>query len=676
MDFFLSSMKTLSFDKSALQNLEWSLKHEWLETNGLGGYASSTVMGANTRRYHGLLVAAMHPPRARFVLLSHLEEALFIGDRKYEISTNIYSDVVHPRGYQYLVKFLLSPFPTFIFQIEDVLIEKSVFMIYGEHTTVVSYRLLAGEAEKLRLEVRPKLAYRDFHSFASENPQLNSELTTQKGLISLTPYSQLPPIHFYHDAVIVDKSSYWFKRAVYPEERERGFDSQEDLFSPCALIYTFLKNEQVYLAASTQIKENVDVEEFRRKEESRRARLEAPYEISKEEIRTLWRSSDTFLVKARDGLTRIIAGYHWFEDWGRDTFISLPGLALATGRYEIARDLLLAYSDYVSQGMIPNRFPDQSETPEYHSLDASLWYVNAAYEYFVHTEDDRTLANQLYPILRKIMKYYKEGTRFDIHMDADGLIEAGNEKTHLTWMDVAFGDSPVTSRHGKAVEINALWYNALKIMEFFAGLFKDEREAGFYRDLAFLTKESFNERFWDRQNECLYDVVRREERDDSIRPNQIFSFALPFPVLAPNRWKSVLKKVDEELLTPAGLRSLSPNSPEYRGVYAGGPVERDKTYHQGAVWPWLIGPYVFASLRAYGRTKPVKLRLLKMLDQILARLEDACLGYISEIFDGDSPHQARGAIAQAWNAGEILRAYVELVKDELKIEKAREFVLR
>ncbi len=669
-------MKTLSFGREACQDLEWALKREWLETNGLGGYCSSTIVGTNTRRYHGLLVAATQPPKARYVLLSGFEESLYVDNQKFELSSNIYPDIVHPKGYVFLERFLQSPFPTFIYQIDEVTVEKSVIMIYGENTVAVSYRLLTGEANRIRLELRPKIAYRDFHSLGYENNEINKTLSVQKGVASLAPYPGLPPVYFYHNAAITDKSSYWYKQVEYPEEKERGFDSQEDLFSPCSFIFSFAGGEEAYCVVSTQRKEKADIAELRFSEEKRRSSLEAPLEIQKEEIQTLWRSSSNFIVRAKDGLRRVIAGYHWFEDWGRDTFVSLPGLSLITQRYDVAKDLLLAYARYESQGMIPNRFPDLEIEPDYHSVDASLWYVNAVYEYFLETEDNETVMNELYPVLKKIMMRYKNGTRFDIRMDSDGLLLAGNPHTHLTWMDACIGDVPVTSRHGKPVEVNALWYNALKIMETFGSLFKDEKEGGVFRDLAFQTKESFNEAFWDKRTENLYDVVRPDFKDESVRPNQIFSISLPFPVLNPVYWKSVIKKIDDELLTPAGLRSLSPKSPDYCGVYSGGPMERDRIYHQGCVWPWLIGPYVLASLKHYGRTKTVKMRLMKILDSMLTHLQDAGIGYVSEMFDGDAPHLSRGAIAQAWSVAEILRAYIELVRDELKIDQAREFVLR
>ncbi len=669
-------MNTLSFDKEACKDFDWAIKREWIETNGIGGYASSTLIGANTSRYHGLLVAATQPPRARFVLLSHLEEVVFVGSKKYELSTNVYRDKVFPKGYNHLSKFLLSPFPSFIFQIDDILIEKNVFMIQGENSTVITYRLLSGDPEKIRLEVKPKLAYREFHSLGFENKELNSELKTQVGVVSLSPYSELPPIYFYHNSVILDKSFSWFNHAQLVGEKERGSESEEDLFQPCSFIYSFLNESEVYLLATTKKKKELNLKRIRLVEEARREQDEIPEEISNPAIRQLWRNSRSFIVTAKDGLKRVIAGYPRFEDWGRDTFIALPGLTLSTGRIEEAKELLLAYTRYVSQGMIPNYFPDHSETPDYHSVDASLWFVNAVYEYYQLTEDDLTVSKKLYPAMKKIIKFYIEGARDDIKMDQDFLLKAGNKHTRLTWMDAAVGNEPVTSRYGKTVEVNALWYNALKIMEFFSNLLKDEKESGVYRDFAFNTKENFNERFWNRKETCLYDVVGEKENDDTIRPNQVFSISLPFPVLSTSRWKPVMKKIDEHLLTPYGLRSLSPEDPRYKGVYIGDVFERDRIYHQGCVFPWLMGAYIFGSLRAYGRTKTIKRRMLKQLDAILEHLEDAGLGYISEVFDGNKIHYPRGGAAQATSVAEVLRAYVELVKDELKVEKAREVVLK
>jgi len=671
-------MKTLSFDKDACQDFDWALKREWLETNGLGGYSSSTLIGTNTRRYHGLLVMATKPPQARYVLLSNVEETLFIGARKFPFYTNIHADGVKPKGYNNLVKFLLSPIPTFIYQVEDVLIEKTIFMVYGENTTVVSYKLLQGDAEKVRLEVSPKLAYRDFHSLGFEDPELNKQLVTDKGSVRVSPYAHLPSLNFYHNAAIVNKTSEWLRQVQLTEEKERGYECEEDLYKPFSLIFTFLNQDQVYFLASTQEKENVDLKKIVQKEEKRRNKLEEkiPEEIKKEAVHTLWRNAHNFIVKSQDGHKRVIAGYHWFEDWGRDTFISLSGLTLATGQYKEAKDLLLGYSRFVSQGMIPNYFPDLSETPEYNSVDASLWYINAIYEYYRTTEDDKTISKKLYGTIKKIIKYYKDGTRFNIHMEENGLLFSGDETTNLTWMDARLGEKPITHRSGMPVEVNALWYNALKIMELFTALFEGEEESLEFQNLALKTKESFNKTFWNKKKTCLYDVVNGDELDDRIRPNQLLAISLPFPVLSSSRWKPVMKKVEDELLTPVGLRSLSPKEEGYQGTYVGDPLERDQIYHQGCVWPWLIGPYIFASLRTFGRTKTIRRRLLKILDFLLTHLEEAGLGDISEIFDGDEPFSPRGTIAQASSTAEILRSYMELVKDDLKLEKVKEMVLK
>ncbi|MBI4218405.1 MAG: glycogen debranching enzyme N-terminal domain-containing protein [Elusimicrobia bacterium] len=672
-------MRPLVFGKAACQDLEWALKKEWLETNGLGGYGSSTIIGANTRRYHGVLVAALRDNdslASRWVLVSGFQETLYIGTQKFDLSTEMYGEWVPLQGYAFLSKFSLDPFPTFTYEIDEISVEKKVWLIHGQNTAVITYQLLSGDQDRIRLELRPKVAYRPFHSLARKSDGMGQEPVIQKGKVSLAAYPKLPPLLFYHNAGITDKSSKWYPDVEYPEEKERGLDHLEDLFSPCSLIFSFASGEPAYCIATTQERQHIDIEELKFAEEKRRASLEAPQEVEKEAVKTLWRTSGHFLIRSGAGRDRMIAGYHWFEDWGRDTFISLPGLALVTRRYAAAKDFLLSYLPHISRGMIPNRFPERAKEPDYHSVDASLWYINAVYEYFLETEDHETVMKELYPAVTKILKHYKQGTRFDIHMDSDALLWAGSPQTHLTWMDACIGTGAVTGRYGKAVEVNALWYNALKIMEVLSSLFQDEKVGGAFRDLAFQTKESFNRLFWNKKTETLYDVLRPGVKDDSLRPNQLFAISLPFPVLDESRWKSVLKKVEAELLTPLGVRSLSPRAKTYQGFYTGDPRQRDRAYHQGSVWPWLIGPYITAFLKCHGRGKTVKAKLMEILDSLFMHLEDTGLGFIPEIFDGDSPHTPRGAVAQAWNSAEILRAYFELVGDDQKARPAREFVLR
>ena len=668
-------MDAILLDKNVCQDLAESLEKEWIETNRLGGYGSSTIPFINTRRYHGLLVAAARPPMERYVLFSSLEEAIEIDRDKFYLSAHMYPGTVHPRGYEYLVYFSLDPFPTLIYEIGSVQIKKTVFLVEKENTVVITYKLLKSEAP-VKLSVRPLTAFRDYHSLTMENPVLDPQLQTARGRVTFHPYKSLPPLHFYHNAVITDKSGYWYKNFEYLREIERGLDYREDLFSPFGLIYSFLSTDEVYVCASTHAKKEFDLSATVEQELERRMRIVASFPTKDRIWSYLWQTAESFIVERRGGEKGIIAGYPWFGDWGRDTMISLHGLLLIRGKYEEAKTILLSYSHYANQGILPNRFPDLGETPEYNTVDASLWYVNAVYDYLEYSDDVQTVENQLYPVLKKIMKFYREGTHFGIKMAEDGLLQAGEGNLALTWMDARVREIPVTPRHGKPVEINALWYNALCILSELAGRFGERQLKKRYEDWAKRAKESFNRVFWCEEKGYLYDVVNGEVQDASLRPNQIFSVSLLFPILDEKRWKDVLRVVEEHLLTPYGLRSLSPNDPNYKPYYEGDPEKRDAAYHQGTVWPWLMGGFVSAYLKAFGKTKEVKAKLRRLLDSLVEHVEDSGLGSISEIFDGAHPHAARGCISQAWSVAELLRAYELLKADEIKLEQPKELILR
>ncbi len=667
-------MDPILIDKNVCQDLTKSLQKEWIETNRLGGYASSTVPLINTRRYHGLLVAATRPPIDRYVLLSSLEEAIEIEGDKFFLSSHIYPDTVYPKGYEHLVQFSLGPFPTFIYEMGDTQIQKTIMLLERENTVLITYKLLKAEAS-VKLQIRPLTAFRDYHSLAMENPVLDRSLETSKGELMFQPYKGLSKLHFYHNAVIADKSGYWYRRFEYIKELERGLDYREDLFSPFSLIYSFVSTDEVFLCVSTNAKKKLNLSEMIESELKRRMKVAASFPTKDRLWSYLWQTADSFLIEKRGGEKGIIAGYHWFGDWGRDTMISLHGLLLMTGKYEEVKDILLSYSQYVNQGVIPNRFPDFAETPEYNTVDASLWYVNAVYEYLEYSDDIVTVENKFYPILKKIIKFYKEGTHYGIKMDQDGLIQAGEGNAALTWMDARVREVPVTPRHGKAVEINALWYNTLCILAELAARFEPKLKEE-YETLARETKESFNRLFWSEERGYLYDVIDGKVCDDSLRPNQIFAISLAFPVLDEKRWKDVVHVVEEKLLTPFGLRTLSPQDPKYVPFYEGDPEKRDASYHQGTVWPWLIGAYVAAYLRTFGRSKEVKSKLRRQLDSLLEHIEDIGLGSVSEIFDGDPPHTPRGCISQAWSVAELLRAYELLKADEIRFEQPKEFILR
>ena len=662
----------LELGKETCADLGEASRREWLETNGLGGFASSTVAGLNTRRYHGLLTAATHPPVGRAVLLSKLEETLVIDGRRHDLSTNQYPGAIHPRGYTLLESFRLDPFPVFTYEVEDIEIEKTVFMVHGENTTVVQYKFksarneglgtddnsaLGTEHSALSFELRPLIAFRDYHSTTRENGAINSEFAAQDGLVTLTPYEGMPALHLAHDAGEVERAGFWYRNFEYAIERERGLDFTEDLFNPCVLTFDLSGRDEVNIIASTERREAARAAEYRAAEIGRREDVVGKSPSSDEFVRALVAAADSYVVGRGERQT-VIAGYHWFGDWGRDTMIALPGLTLATGRTEVARSILSEFARHVDQGMLPNRFPEAGAAPEYNTVDATLWYFNAVHEYLSYTGDHDFVRAELYEVLRDIIDWHERGTRYRIHVDEAGLLYAGEPGVQLTWMDAKIGDWVVTPRTGKAVEIQALWYNALRVMEALArefGRAEDERKFG---AMAARAHGSFNEQFWDEERGCLYDVVDGDARAASLRPNQIIAASLPYTCLSDERARRVVEAVERELLTPYGLRSLAPADAAYRGRYEGDGRSRDSVYHQGTVWGWLMGPFVTAYVRAHGRSEESRRRAAAWLAPFREHLRDAGLNHVSEIFDGDAPHAPRGCMAQAWSVAEVLRALV------------------
>jgi predicted glycogen debranching enzyme len=653
----------IQFSQEACGNLDGALRREWLETNGLGGFASSTITGLNTRRYHGLLVAATKPPVGREVLLSKLEETLLIDGQPFDLSCNRYPGVVHPQGFCYLTHFRLDPFPVFTYQVEGIVIEKTAFMVYSENTTVVQYEFKSANRpqppKSLRLEIRPLIAFRDYHSTTHANDSLNANVDEAPGLAAVTPYQGLPTLYLGHNAVELQKTGDWYRNFEYDVERERGLDFVEDLFSHFVLRFDLLSNRQASIIASIERREVASAGQYRQAEIKRRQAAAQASPLKDEFAQTLTAASDQFIVARGDKKT-IIAGYHWFSDWGRDTMISLPGLTLPTGRHDVARSILSTFAQHVDQGMLPNRFPDAGETPEYNTVDATLWFFEAARAFLAYTGGEKFVRTELYPVFTDIISWHARGTRYGIKVDSSGLLASGEPGVQLTWMDAKVGDWVVTPRRGKPVEIQALWYNALCIMEEFARRFGDEASQKRYRNMAAMANWAFNRLFWNENEQCLYDVVNGGAPDASIRPNQILAVSLPYTMLSPDRARLVVEKVREHLLTPYGLRTLAPSDPQYRGRYSGGPVERDGAYHQGTVWPWLIGPFITAYVKVNGASDAARRQagewLLPLQDHLFS---DAALGQISEIFDGDAPHRPAGCVAQAWSVGEVLRVYVE-----------------
>jgi predicted glycogen debranching enzyme len=648
----------IAFDQQTCRDLDRALDREWLETNGLGGFASSTIVGLNTRRYHGLLIAATRPPVGRMALLSKLEEKLIFDGKSFELSSNQYPGVIHPQGFQHQTRFRLDPFPVFTYQVDGLEIEKEVFMVDGENTTVVEYRLRGAAPGSVRLEVRPLIAFRDYHSTTHENSALNGNFGSEPGLISMTPYDGVPKMYLAHDADAVESTGQWYRNFEYRAEQERGLDFLEDLFNPLVFRFDFGRHEVMTIIASTEPHSIADTPRLRESEIARRLEIAKAAPENDELVRSFFTAADQFIV-ARGEQKTVIAGYHWFGDWGRDTMVALPGITLVTGRSDLARSVLLTFAKYVDQGMLPNHFPEAGEQPQYNTIDGALWYIEAIRAYVEYTGDYDFVRRNLYGVLSDIIAWHVRGTRFGIRVEDGGLLNSGVPGVQLTWMDAKIGDWVVTPRHGKPVEIQALWYNALRIMEGFAEHFGDADSRKHYTEMAAAARSSFNHLFWNETAGCLYDAVNEGLPDASIRPNQIFAVSLRHSMLSAERARAVVETVARELLTPYGVRTLSPQDSRYARAYQGDQYARDSAYHQGTVWPWLLGPYLSAFVKVNRATPEARAAAAKLLQPFREHLDEAGLGQVSEILDADFPHHPRGCIAQAWSVGELLRAAME-----------------
>ncbi len=672
--------------------LEELVLREWLETNGLGSYASGTSAGAATRRYHGLFVAALDPPLRRFVLLSHVDETLTVDGETFPLSTNFYRGAVSPNGYQSLQHFEARPVATWVFAAGGVEVERRVWLPHGRQAVAVTYRVRgAKSAKEVKIEARPFVAFRDFHSLTGENTELDPSADVAPGRVEIEPYAGLPRLHLYHDASEFRYEPDWYRAFEYRVELERGFPGHEDLFSHGVFQYDMTGGDETFAFLYASL---APVEPFGRKEAlalerselarrnewaARAARARATarpvgdpgvhaatspaLDRWAETFATrLAEAAEQFLASRADGRRTVVAGYHWFADWGRDTFIALPGLALATGRWPLAYEILRTFAVHVDQGMIPNRFPEAGTEPEYNTVDAALWFVEAGRRYVRDSGDLDFARRELLPRIEEILDWYKSGTRYGIHVDpADGLLAAGEEGVALTWMDAVVEGDVVTPRRGKAVEINALWYNALLSGADIAQSLGQRLRPESWRDEAARVRESFNTRFWNARDGYLYDVVDGPDGDDAaLRPNQLFAISLFHDVLRDDLRRSVVDAVESRLVTPAGLRTLAPEHPAYVGRYGGSARERDMAYHNGTVWPWLLGPFAGAYLKTHGRTPEARERIRDLVAPLARHLgTEGCLGQLSEIMDGDPPHNPRGCIAQAWSVAEVARVLLE-----------------
>jgi predicted glycogen debranching enzyme len=507
-----------------------------------------------------------------------------------------------------------------------------------------------------QLELRPLIAFRDYHATTHENGAFNGTLDVRPGLVSIEPYSGLPRLYFGYRDAHMQLLQHWYRNFEYDRERERGLDYREDLYCPLSLVYSLSHWPQAMVIASTTAEHAIEARYSSTAERRRREAVPSSCPARHPIVERLVRAADRFIVQRGDSNT-VIAGYHWFTDWGRDTMIALPGLTLVTGKFEIARNIIKTFASHLDRGMLPNRFPDAVDLPEYNTVDATLWFFEAIRSYVQYTGDLGFVRQHLYAALKDIVEWHLSGTRYGIRVDEDGLLKAGEPGMQLTWMDARVGEQPVTPRHGKPVEIQALWFNALRILEDFARRFEDTTAAVFLGHLAQKVQDRFNELFWNPKLNCLYDVVNGDFLDDSIRPNQILALSLHHSILDPSRHQAVLEIVERELLTPMGLRTLSPRDPRYRPHYEGDVESRDSAYHQGTVWPWLMGPFISAYIKNGGPAE--REQALRLLGAFAPHLNSAGLGYVSEIADAEPPFTPRGCIAQAWSVAELLRAAVE-----------------
>ncbi len=657
-------MLQLELGPTGYASFQQAVEHEWLITNGIGGFACGTVAEANSRRYHGLLMAALTPPTGRTLLVSKLDMSVRYLNQDYFLFSNEFADgTLAPEGFVHLHSFHLDRgLPVWRYAIADALLEKRIAMLPGSNTTLVNINILRASAA-VWLTLTPLCTYRDYHSHGQGG--WTPEICELSDGVEINAFPGACRYRISCKQAEFVAAPDWYWRFNHRAESARGLDDTEDLFRPGYFNLTLTEGEQASVTLSDEPSIAADfasvLQHIHNEQQGLLKRLPA---AAPGWIRQLTLAAGQFIVDRQPTGKTIIAGYPWFTDWGRDTMIALPGLTLALGRFEIAAEILRTFAGHVSEGMIPNRFPDQDNLPEYNTADASLWFIHAVDQYDRYS-GDTSLAAELYPLLIDILAWHRKGSRFGIRVDPDdGLLMAGEAGTQLTWMDAKVGDWVVTPRIGKCVEINALWYNALMIMAGLAGQFGTQQQADDCRQSAVQVKNSFRH-FWNEAKQSLYDVIDGAEGglhdddqryDSRLRPNQLLAVSLPHSPLGERQCKAVVDLCARELLTPFGLRSLAASEADYAPRYQGSPKQRDAAYHQGTVWAWLIGPFVDAHYRVYRDAD----KALSFLEPFRTHLDEACLGQISEIFDAEPPFTARGCFAQAWSIAEILRVWCRL----------------
>ncbi len=673
-------LPALNLPKESLARFGEVIAQEWIVTNGLGSYASSTVPGINTRKYHGLLVAALNPPGDRTVCLSKVDEDVIVGGYTYRLGSNEFQNAIYPDGYKLIKQFSLDPYPTYLFNAGEVVVKKTVFLPQQKNAVVVLYHAANKSRHDAKMRLYPLLTCRYYHTVIDRmRIPLNF---TQESNSSDSRVSFMRP-----EATVVcrvTEGSFieglnWIDRLHYRDESSRGEADFDDCFQPgyfelqlpegtekefaftCAVSHE-PQEAKVILDSigdtAPEVKTALTLELQNKEDLLENFYHSHPAVPNSDWLNWILLAADSFMVQNGEGRKAVIAGYHWFEPWGRDTFISLPGLLLVTGRFSDAKDILRNFMRYLKGGMIPNFVADKTGVPVYNTVDGTLWYVNAVLQYLKYTGDFNFVKTELWEKLQEIIENHKRGTMFSIRLDTDGLLMHG---PRLTWMDAVVEGDMITPRAGKAVEIQALWYNTLLTMELLAAEFGDNNLRGQYAAMAEQTRRSFNEKYWNPRCGCLYDVLEPNGVDASIRPNQIFAVSLDYSMLNKEMSRRVVDVVNRELVTPYGLRTLSFDDPKFVGKCEGDRRSRDTAYHNGTIWPWLLGPYVTAQLKVNDYSEQARKQALEnlILPLFTVGIHQGGLGTINEIYDCDPPNAPRGCISQAWSVAEPLRAYVE-----------------
>lgn len=660
-------MKAYHLNKDALTPMSVGVQKEWVLTNGIGGYAGSSVTGAHARKHHGYLIASLHPPVERFVILSKINECLIRSSEKIDFTVEQYladdGSTAYRKGIEYLNSFTYDGLVHFTTKAPEFTMTKTLAFEHGKNTIAVSYDI-QNDGEAATLVLTPLFNYRVHHD-ASTVDTLKFDTTYEQPEIRLVPQQNKDVTIrlFTDDGTVVPCEEKYTTGMQLQKELDVESDALDDNYTPYQIEFPLDAGCRKKISIVCTIEDTYEKDAFATAaaEMARFNALEKKAGYHDELAETLTIAADHFLAyRQSTGLMTVLAGLPWFTDWGRDTMIALTGLTLSTGRYQDARDILTTFARYVHHGMVPNMFPDEGTAPLYNTADASMWYFYAVGKYLDYTgtpEDYAFVQETIYPKLKEIIAAYEHGTDFSIYMEEDGLIHAGSGLDQVTWMDVRVGDWVATPRHGKPVEINALWYHALCLMEEWATRFGED--GSHYAALAAHAKESFAKEFWNEKDGCLYDVVDGLEGDATLRPNQIYAVSLPHRMLDADKEKKIVDKVYEKLYAKTGLRSLSPDDKEYHPTYEGCLDKRDHAYHQGTSWGFLLGGFLTAYVHVYGTSKEVITQVDAMLDATREQFYHGCIGSIAEIFDGDEPHTSRGCYAQAWSVGEILRAYTE-----------------